>query len=462
MMKSDNINYTLPSGFSELLPGEKRLENYLLDTIRQVFERYGFSPIETPTVERLEVLQAKGNQGDNIIYSVTPIVSDNGQGNDEARSENRGLKFDQTVPLAAYIARHLNELTFPFARYQMDMVFRGERAKKGRYRQFRQCDIDVVGRNNLSLLYDAQMPAIINEIFSSLHIGNFLIRISNRKILAGIFKVFGIPEVQVKSCIRIIDSLDKLGKEKVRKIFLSEGVSELQVSEIMNFVNFRGNSSDILNSLRDKLSSTREAEELEQGVNELDEVVKYIKLLQVPEEKFCIDLSIARGLDYYTGTVYETSLVGYEALGSICSGGRYEELVSIFVGNKMPGVGLSIGLTRLMRCLLDEKLLSPMSVCPAQIMVLNMRSELMQVYFEVSQKLRGADINVFTSFAQRPIGKQIQQADKLGIPLCLIIGPDEHMSGTCRIKNLKTGQQLDVSQGVLIDTIRNQISNQFS
>ncbi len=221
MAKADKVNFSTPSGFPEFLPTEKRLELYLLDTIRKVYESYGFTPIETPAVERLEVLQAKGNQGDNIIYGLSPILPPNRQAErdkaGETGSEERALKFDQTVPLAAYIARHLNDLTFPFARYQMDMVFRGERAKDGRFRQFRQCDIDVVGRRELSLLYDAQMPAIIAEIFEAINIGDFLIRINNRKVLTGFFEAIEIEESKIKTCIGIIDNLDKIGEAKVKQ-----------------------------------------------------------------------------------------------------------------------------------------------------------------------------------------------------------------------------------------------------
>ncbi|MEH2358525.1 MAG: histidine--tRNA ligase, partial [Nostoc sp.] len=236
MAKGDKINFSTPSGFPEFLPSEKRLELYLLDIIRRVFESYGFTPIETPAVERLEVLQAKGNQGDNIIYGIDPILPPNRQAerdkSGETGSEARALKFDQTVPLAAYIARHLNELTFPFARYQMDVVFRGERAKDGRFRQFRQCDIDVVARRELSLLYDAQMPAIITEIFEAINIGDFLIRINNRKVLTGFFKSVGIAENQIKSCIGIVDTLEKIGETKVKQDLEKEGILAEQAQNI--------------------------------------------------------------------------------------------------------------------------------------------------------------------------------------------------------------------------------------
>lgn len=381
MAKGDKINFSTPSGFPEFLPSEKRLELYLLDIIRRVFESYGFTPIETPAVERLEVLQAKGNQGDNIIYGIDPILPPNRQAerdkSGETGSEARALKFDQTVPLAAYIARHLNELTFPFARYQMDVVFRGERAKDGRFRQFRQCDIDVVARRELSLLYDAQMPAIITEIFEAINIGDFLIRINNRKVLTGFFKSVGITEDKIKSCIGIVDNLEKIGETKVKQELEKEGVSGEQTQKIIDFIKIYGSIDEVLDKLKHLAQNLPETEQLSLGISELETVIAGVRNLGVGENRFCIDLSIARGLDYYTGTVYETTLLGHEALGSICSGGRYEELVGVFLGEKMPGVGISIGLTRLISRLLKAGILSTLAATPAQVMVVNMQEDLM-------------------------------------------------------------------------------------
>jgi histidyl-tRNA synthetase len=445
MAKSDRINYSLPSGFDiELLPGEKRLEQYWLDTIRQVYERYGFTPIETPAVERLELLQAKGNQGDNIIYAITPVLPPEMQVEGDQGKDSRALKFDQTVPLAAYVARNRNELVFPFARYQMDMVFRGERAKMGRYRQFRQCDIDVVGRGSLSLLYDAQMPAIIAEIFSALQIGDFLIRINNRKVLTGFFAALGMAADQIKGCIKIVDLLEKVGVDKVKDQLQGIGVSEENCDRMITFTQIKGSVNEVLAQLRQIAADLNQPEAFVSGIQELDEVIQNVRLLQVPETQFCIDLSIARGLDYYTGTVYETTLLGYESLGSICSGGRYEELVGLFAQETMPGVGLSIGLTRLMRKLLDAGIIQSLSASPTQVMIINMQQELMPVYFEISQRLRQSGIKVLTGFEKKGIGKQLDRADKLGIPLCIIIGSNEHESQICRVKVMETGQQLDI------------------
>ncbi|NEP38025.1 MAG: histidine--tRNA ligase [Okeania sp. SIO2G4] len=448
MAKTDKINYSCPSGFPEFLPGEKRLESYLMDTISQVFERYGFTPIETPAVERLEVLQAKGNQGDNIVYGLSPILPPNRQAEKEKAgdtgSEERALKFDQTVPLAAYIARHLNDLNFPFARYQMDVVFRGERAKDGRFRQFRQCDIDVVGRGKLSLLYDAQVPAIIAEIFEAINIGDFLIRINNRKVLTGFFASVGVAAENIVSCIRIVDTAEKVGEVKVKKALKEIGLSEDQVEKVGDFTNIKGSVDDVLDKLKSMTETLDNSEVLTQGISELETVISGVRNLGVSDKRFCIDLSIARGLDYYTGTVYETTLIGHEALGSICSGGRYEELVGTFIGEKMPGVGISIGLTRLMSRLLKAGILESFAPTPATVMVVNMQEDLMATYLDVSQKLRRSGMNVITSFDSRGVGKQLQQADKQKIPFCIIIGSEEAAANMCSFKDLRTGEQMKV------------------
>ncbi|MDZ7955035.1 histidine--tRNA ligase [Nostoc sp. DedQUE09] len=462
MAKGDKINFSTPSGFPEFLPSEKRLELYLLDIIRRVFESYGFTPIETPAVERLEVLQAKGNQGDNIIYGIDPILPPNRQAerdrSGETGSEARALKFDQTVPLAAYIARHLNELTFPFARYQTDIVFRGERAKDGRFRQFRQCDIDVVARRELSLLYDAQMPAIITEIFEAINIGDFLIRINNRKVLTGFFKSLGIAENQIKSCIGIVDTLEKIGETKVKQDLDKEGVAAEQSQKIIEFIKIDGSVDEVLDKLKHLAQNLPESEQLSLGVTELETVITGVRNLGVAENRFCIDLSIARGLDYYTGTVYETTLLGHEALGSICSGGRYEELVGVFLGEKMPGVGISIGLTRLISRLLKAGILSTLAATPAQVMVVNMQEDLMPTYLKVSQHLRQAGINVITNFDKRPLGKQFQLADKQGIQFCVIIGSEEAAAQKSSLKDLKTGEQVEVLLENLAEEVKRRLS----
>ncbi len=463
-MAIEKINFTNPSGFPEFLPGEKRLEQHLMDTIRGVYESYGFTPIETPAVERLEVLQAKGNQGDNIVYGLQPILPPNRQaerdrsGAGDPGSEARALKFDQTVPLAAYIARHLNDLQFPFARYQMDLVFRGERAKDGRYRQFRQCDIDVVGRKELSLLYDAQMPAIIAEIFGRIQIGDFLIRINNRKVLTGFFSSLGVSPERIKVCINIIDTLEKVGVEKVLAGLATQGLSPEQAQQVIDFINIKGDVDRVLSALAEFATKLPNAEQFKLGIEELTTVINGVRNLGVPAERFCIDLSIARGLDYYTGTVYETTLIGHEALGSICSGGRYEELVGTFLGESMPGVGISIGLTRLIYRLIKANILQPLAATPAQVMVLNLQENLMSTYLQVSQQLRQAGIKVVTAFDKRPLKKQFALADKQGITFCVIIGEEEAANQRCQIKNMLTGEQLEISIADLANTVQERLT----
>jgi histidyl-tRNA synthetase len=457
------INFSTPSGFPEFLPSEKRLEQSLMDTIRQVYESYGFTPIETPAVERLEVLQAKGNQGDNIIYGLQPILPPSRQaerdeaGKGDTDSEARALKFDQTVPLAAYIARHLNDLQFPFARYQMDLVFRGERAKDGRYRQFRQCDIDVVGRTTLSLLYDAQMPAIIAEIFDRLQIGEFLIRINNRKVLTGFFDCLGVAPDRIKVCINIIDTLEKVGVAKVLTGLATQGLSSEQSQQVIDFINIKGDVDRVLAELNNLATKLPDADRFKLGIEELTTVINGVRDLGVAANRYCIDLSIARGLDYYTGTVYETTLIGHEALGSICSGGRYEELVGTFIGESMPGVGISIGLTRLISRLLKANILQPLAATPAQVMVLNLQEDLMSTYLQVSQQLRQAGIKVVTAFDKRPLKKQFALADKQGITFCILIGAEEVANRQCQLKNMTTGEQIQVSIETLVAEVKQRL-----
>lgn len=462
MAKGEKVNFSIPSGFPEFLPSEKRLEYYLLETIRKVFESYGFTPIETPAIERLEVLQAKNSQGDNIIYGIDPILSPNRQLEKEkageGASEIRALKFDQTLPLAAYIARHLNDLTFPFARYQMDMVFRGERAKDGRFRQFRQCDIDVVARQKLSLLYDAQMPAIISEIFEAINIGDFLVRINNRKILIGFFQSVGVTQHKIKTCITIVDNLEKVGEAKVKQNLEKEGLSSQQTEKIIDFVQIDGDVDDILDKLKHLSQKFLESEQFSLGVMELETVIAGVRNLGVSNNRFTVDLSIARGLDYYTGTVYETTLLGHETLGSICSGGRYEELVGTFLGDKMPGVGISIGLTRLISRLLKAGILQALSPTPAQVMVVNVQEDLMPFYLEISQKLRQAGLNVLTSFENWNLKKQFQVADKQGIRFCVIMGYEEVQIKKCSMKDLHNGEQIELTW----DNLTGEISRRLS
>jgi histidyl-tRNA synthetase len=308
------------------------------------------------------------------------------------------------------------------------------------------------------LLYDAQIPAIIAEIFTAINIGDFLIRINNRKVLSGFFESIGLDESKIMPSIRIVDAAEKIGETKVKQALLAEGLSEEQVEQILTFTKIQGSVDDVLAQLNAMLEDKPDAQVLKTGITELETVITGVRNLGVSDRVFCIDLSIARGLDYYTGTVYETTLVGHEALGSICSGGRYEELVGMFVGDKMPGVGISIGLTRLMSRLIQAGILESFSSTPAQVMVVNMQSDLMPLYLDVSQKLRQAGMSTITSFDERSVGKQLQQADKRGIPLCVIIGSEEAAAQQCGLKNLKTGEQIAVNIEQLADEVSKQLA----
>lgn len=445
MSTESRVNYSCPSGFLEFLPGEHRLERRVLAHVCGVFERYGYAPIETPAVERLEVLQAKGGQGDNIIYGIAPILPPSAATAQEDRGdERRALKFDQTVPLAAYIARHRNDLTFPFARYQVDPVWRGERPKAGRYRQFRQCDIDVVGRGELSLLYDAQVVAIIWEVFEGLGIGDFRIAIGNRRLMAGLLAAHGVEGVAAARFCRAVDSLDRRKAGEVRaEVEAAGGPIEL----LDRLIGARADADEVL----DQAGTWPGAEP---GVDELRQVVAAIRSLDVPAERWTLDLKIARGLDYYTGTVYETHLLGHEGIGSICSGGRYDELVGTFTGESMPGVGISIGLTRLLRKLLDLGLMAAESESPADAIVINLADDLMPEYLALSQELRREGLNVETSFAKPDIGRQLKSADRKGIPVAVILGPEEASARMCRVKALERREEEVVPRADVVAAVR--------
>lgn len=447
------VNYSLPSGFIEFSPAERALELHCLDAIRSAAERYGFCSIETPLVERLEVLQAKGNQGDNLIYGINPIFSEGhalGRPEDDGR-EVRGLRFDLTVPLAAYIARHLHQITFPFARYHMDVVFRGERPKKGRYRSFKQCDFDIVGRGSLPLMYDALMPALIHEIFLSLRIGEFLIRINNRKVLCGFFESVGVPSHDIRGCVKIVDNAEKTGEEKTLRSLSELGVSEEAAGQILQFVRVKGAPRLVLSQLAHYSGRNPQ---FDAGLNELTEVAEGLELLGIPEQRVAFDMGIARGLGYYTGTVYETTLLGQEGLGSICSGGRYEHLVGIFARESLPGVGISIGWTRLFGSLIERGILKSEALHGATAAVLFVDRNLQAEYLKLAQELRAAGISTISLFEERGIGKQFGWADKMGVRFALVIGSREFESGVVTVKDMRTGDQVAIDRNDVVHHLR--------
>ena len=415
---------TLP-GFMELLPQEQVLFNQMKEKIQNTYEKFGFLPIDTPVIESTEVLLAKaGGETEKQLYSFTKGDS------------NLTLRFDLTVPLAKYVAIHSNELSFPFRRYQIGKVYRGERAQRGRFREFYQCDIDVIGDGELNIINDAEMPSIMYTVFRELGLENFTIRINNRKILNGLFESINAKDVAI-DIMRIIDKIEKIGEEKVKQELKELNIPEESVEQVIKFIRINGTTDEKLQELENlKINNETYLE----GVNELKDVIKYIRAFRVPEPYFTVDVSIARGLDYYTGTVYETFLNDYKSIGSICSGGRYNNLSEYYTDKKLPGVGMSIGLTRLFFILNDMNLIKVQRKSISKVLVVSMVPDLSQA-IETANKLREARINTEIYFDDKKIKAKFKYADKLKIPYVIVIGEDEIKSGTLTLKNMETGEQ---------------------
>jgi len=415
---------TLP-GFMELLPNEQVLFNQMKETIKSTYEKYGFLPIDTPVLESSQVLLAKaGGETEKQIYSFT-------KGDSELT-----LRFDLTVPLAKYVAQYQGNLSFPFRRYQIGKVYRGERAQRGRYREFYQCDIDVIGDGELNIINDAEIPSIMYDIFKKLDVGKFTIRINNRKILNGIFEYINSKESS-QDIMRIIDKIEKIGEEKVKKELEEINISEENAKFILDFIKISGTTDEKLQALA-KLNVENEI--FVKGLDELTEVVKYIRLFGVPEDYFMLDLSIARGLDYYTGTVYETFLDEYKSIGSVCSGGRYNDLAGYYTDKQLPGVGMSIGLTRLFFILNDLNLIKTKKESISDILIISMVEDLKPA-IETANTIRKAGINTEIYFDNKKIKAKFKYADKLKIPYVIVIGEDEINSGKLTLKNMETGEQ---------------------
>ena len=431
---------TLP-GFMELLPGEQVLFNQMKETIQKTYEKFGFLPIDTPVIESTEVLLAKaGGETEKQLYSFTKGDS------------NLTLRFDLTVPLAKYVAMHWNELSFPFRRYQIGKVYRGERAQKGRYREFYQCDIDVIGDGELNIINDAEIPSIMYEIFKKLGLDNFTIKINNRKILNGLFEAIDAKENAV-DIMRIIDKIEKIGKEKVIEELSKLQISEENIEKIIKLIQINGTTDEKLQAL-DNLEIGNET--YNEGVKELKEVIKYIRLFNVPEEYFTVDVSIARGLDYYTGTVYETFLNEYKSVGSICSGGRYNNLSEYYTDKKLPGVGMSIGLTRLFYILNEINLIKTEKKSISEVLIISMVSDLKPA-IETANRLRQAGINTEIYFDDKKIKAKFKYADKLKIPYVIVIGEEEIETGELTLKNMETGEQKrEKIEGVIGELMNNE------
>ena len=413
------------SGFMELLPQDQIKFNEMLDKIKKTYELYGFLPQETPIVESSEVLLAKaGGETEKQIYSF------------KKGDKDLSLRFDLTVPLAKYVAQYYNELTFPYRRYQIGKVYRGERAQKGRYREFYQCDIDIIGDGKLSVINDAEIPSIISTTFKNLGFSNFVIKINNRKILNGLFEELDISD-KMTDILIVIDKLEKIGMEAVKKELSSLNVSAENIKKIEDFLNISGTTDEKINKLK---ALGFESERFKEGVQELEEVVKYVRLFKVEEDDFMIDLTIARGLDYYTGTVYETNLKGYESIGSICSGGRYENLAGYYTKKNLPGVGISIGFTRLFYNLKELGLLNTDKKSISKVSIVTMGVGLENAV-EISNILRDNNIPNEIYKEDAKIKAKLNYANNLEIPYVIIIGEEEVEKGLYTLKDMSTGSQ---------------------
>ena len=419
------------SGFMELLPAPQQQMERIMEVLRKTYSLYGFTPLDTPVIESSEVLLAKaGGETEKQIYRFQKGDSD------------LALRFDLTVPLAKYVALHYGELSFPFRRYQIGKVYRGERAQRGRFREFYQADIDVIGDGKLDISNEAEIPSIIYKTFSQMGLRRFQIRVNNRKILNGFYAMLGLSE-QSGDIMRTVDKLDKIGAEKVRTLLVEEcGLADESADEILRFINIRGTNAEVLTALEGYRGRN---EVFDLGLDELTAVVKYLGAFGVPEENFAVDLTIARGLDYYTGTVYETTLLDHPEIGSVCSGGRYDNLAEYYTDRALPGVGISIGLTRLFYVLGEQGMLNPArNTAPADVLVLPMTDDLTQAV-RTATLLRDAGIRTQLYCEQKKFKAKIQYADKLSIPYVLFLGEDEIASGTASVKCLATGEQTSVS-----------------
>jgi len=447
-----------PPGLMELLPREQIAFQRMLDVIRRNYERFGFLPVETPVFELSEVLLTKsGGETERQVYFVqsSGTLANAGEKENETNLPELALHFDLTVPLARYVAEHAHELTFPFRRYQMQRVYRGERPQRGRFREFYQCDIDIIGKQSLSIHYDAEVLAVIYAVFAELGIGQFNIQLNNRKLMRGFFQSLGVIDTQKQALIlREVDKLDKHGSDYVRTTLTGNefALSADVVQQILDFVQIRSTSYENALKQLDQLSAqlnTDTNDVLHEGINELREVVQLVHALGVPENAWCLNFSIARGLDYYTGTVYETVLTEHLQIGSICSGGRYENLASHYSKTHLPGVGISIGLTRLFWQLRQAGLISGVAESSVHALVALMDDTGLAQSLDIARHLRAGGINTEVQMEAKKIGKQFQYASKAGIRFVVLVGSDELARGVVAVKDLQREQQFEVSRDEL-------------
>ena len=418
------------SGFMELLPARQIQFDRMAAILRDSFSLYGFFPLDTPLIEASDVLLAKGGgETEKQIYRFMKGDSD------------LSLRFDLTVPLAKYVALHYAELAFPFRRFQIGKVYRGERAQRGRFREFYQADIDVIGDGKLDISNEAEIPSIIYKAFTALGLKRFQIRVNNRKILNGFYSMLGLTE-QSGDVMRTVDKLDKIGPDKVRELLIEGGVAAEKAEEILKFIAITGSNQEVLTALE---GYRGRSEVFDAGLDELNTVVKYLASFGVSETHFAVDLTIARGLDYYTGTVYETTMLDHPEIGSICSGGRYDNLAEYYTEKQLPGVGISIGLTRLFFVLEDQGYLNDaLNTAPADVLILPMTDDLSPA-IALATQLREAGIRTQIHGEQKKFKQKISYADKLSIPYAVFLGEDEISSGVCAVKDLATGEQVKLS-----------------
>ena len=432
------------SGFMELLPGQQRQFERILKTLRETYSLYGFTPLDTPVIESSEVLLAKaGGETEKQIYRFTKGDSD------------LSLRFDLTVPLAKYVALHYNDLSFPFRRYQIGKVYRGERAQRGRFREFYQADIDVIGDGKLDISNEAEIPSIIYQTFTALGLTRFQIRVNNRKILNGFYAMLGLTD-RSGDIMRTVDKLDKIGPHKVRACLMDDvGLTAEQAEEIMRFISITGSNDQVLSALE----GYRSRHELfDQGLDELTTVTRYLAAFGVPEVNFAVDLTIARGLDYYTGTVYETTLLDYPEIGSVCSGGRYDNLAEYYTDRQLPGVGISIGLTRLFYVLGEQGLLNPsLPTAPADVLILPMTQDLTPA-IQLATRLRGAGVRTQLYTEQKKFKAKMNYADKLGVPYVVFLGDDEIAAGLVACKDMTSGEQTKLPFDATLSRIQEGLS----
>ncbi len=416
------------SGFMELLPGKQAKMERMMEILRTTYAQYGFAPLDTPVIEDAQILLAKGGgETEKQIYRFTKGDSD------------LALRFDLTVPLAKYVALHYGDLAFPFRRYQIGKVYRGERAQRGRFREFYQADIDIIGDGSLSILNEAEIPAVIYKIFRGFGLNRFCIRVNNRKLLNGFYAMLGLEE-KSGDIMRTVDKLEKIGAEKVREILVDDlALTDEQAQDILRFMAITGSNAQVLSALEGYKGRN---EMFDTGLSELYAVTANLAAFGVPESHFAVDLTIARGLDYYTGTVYETTLLDYPQIGSVCSGGRYDNLAEYYTDKKLPGVGISIGLTRLFYVLDEQGLLSDNAGdASVQALVLPMTADPAPA-IALAEALRTGGLRVQLYGENKKFKQKMSYADKLGVPFAVLLGEDEINAGKCSVKDMRSGEQL--------------------